>query len=209
MIPKIIVTALTVLILLGGCVDMKNSVPKTDFYTFEYPSPDQSRSLTTPYILKIDAFHVSPIYDDDRLIFRSEAFKRNDFSRHRWRANPGDLVSDYLARDLTQASFFHAVIRSESIPNYTHLLTGTVEEFYQRVENSQWQAVLSISVLLVDDTTTPGNSSILFQHRYSFQEPVFDQTTQGFVSGMSRAMQKLSGTLIEDVFDALTGNTEN
>ena len=208
MIPKRIVILFLMLILLGGCIDMKNPAPKTDFYTFEYPPHDNTHTITTPYILKIETFAVSPVYDDNRFLYRPDAFKRNEFSHHRWRANPGDLVADHLTRDFTHASFLRAVITTESFPAYTHLLTGTVEEFYQRIENDQWRAILSVSVLLVDETSGPIDGRILFQHRYSFQEAISDKTPEGFVGGMSRAMQKLSETLIEDVFDALTGSTE-
>jgi len=204
MVSKIIVIALTMLILLSGCIDMKNPAPNIDFYTFEYPPPDNPHAITTPYILKIDPFGVSPVYDDNRFLYRTEAFRRNEFSQHRWRATPGDLVSGHLTRDFTHASFLRAVITSESIPAYTHLLTGTVEEFYQRIENDQWQAVLSVRVLLVDETSGPRDSSILFQHRYSFKEMILDKTPAGFVGSMSRAMQDFSQTLIEDVFDALS-----
>ena len=204
MIPKIIVTSLTILLLLSGCIDMKNPAPKTDFYTFEYPPPENPHAITTPYIVKIDTFGVSPVYDDNRFLYRTEAFRRNEFSHHRWRAHPGDLVSDHLTRDFTHASFLRAVITTEPIPVYTHLLTGTVEEFYQRIENDQWLAILSVRVLLVDETSGPVDSSILFQHRYSFQEKITEKTPTGFVAGMSRAMQKLSETLVEDVFDALS-----
>ena len=105
MMPKRIVILFFVLILLSGCIDMKNPSPKTDFYTFEYPTPDNRHAISTPYILKIETFGVSPVYDDNRFLYRTEAFKRNEFSHRRWRANPGDLVSDHLTRDFTQASF--------------------------------------------------------------------------------------------------------
>lgn len=209
MICKRIVIACVMLILLSGCIDMKNPAPRIDYYTFEYPPPNNRYAITTPYILKIEPFGVSPVYDDNRFLYRMEAFKRNEFSHHRWRANPGDLVSGHLTRDFTQASFLRAVITTESIPVYTHLLTGTVEEFYQRAENDQWIAILSVSVLLVDEASLPVDSDIIFQHRYSFQESISDKTPAGFVGGMSRAMQIFSETLIEDVFDALTGSTGN
>lgn len=203
MMPKKMVIFLLMLILMGGCIDMKNPAPKTDYYTFEYPPPESQHTMTTPYILKIDSFRVSPVYDDNRFLLRSEAYKRNQSIRHRWRANPGDLVAEYLARDFSRAAFLKAVITSESIPAYTHLLNGSVEEFYQRSENGKWQAVLSISIILIDDTLRTDENSILFQQQYSFHEPLSDQTPAGFAGGMSRAMQQFSEKLMEDVYQAL------
>ena len=87
-------------------------------------------------------------------------------------------------------------------------VTLSTDDAFQRIEKDQWQAILSVSVLLVDETFGSIDSSILFQHRYSFKETILDKTPTGFVGGMSRAMQKFSQTLIEDVFEALTGSTD-
>jgi len=206
MSPKIFIGSLAILLVFAGCINMQGAPSKIDYFTFEYTPERPTRAITTPYILKIDGFHVSSVYDDDRFLFRSGAFKRNQFPRYRWRANPGELVADYLARDITQASVFRAVIRAETIPNTTHLLTGTVEEFYQDVQqDSRWQAILTVNALLVDNTTAPGDNGILFQQHYSYHEPFDEKTTQGFVAAMSQAMQKLSQAILKDVYDALAG----
>ena len=197
---------ISILILMIGCIGLNNAPPQIDFYTFEYDPPDAGPALTTAYILKIDSFAVSSVYDDDRLLMRSSAFKRNEYSHHRWRANPGDLVADYLARDFAHTAFFRAVIRTESVPEYSHLLAGTIEEFYQRNDGGQWQAILSLIVTLVDESAAPGNGGVLFQKRFTFQEPVSDQTPDGFVAGMSAAMHKFSTLLMDDITETL-GNS--
>ncbi len=200
---KILVLAVILLLQLTGCIGFNNAPPQVDFYTFEYEPPDATPAVTTAYILKIDGFHVSSVYDDDRLLMRSQAFKRNEYSRHRWRANPGDLVADYLARDLARSAFFRAVVRTEPIPDHSHLLTGMIEEFYQHKDGDQWKAILSLNVMLVDETSAPGDGNVLFQQRYAFQEPVPDQTPGEFVAGMSVAMRKLSTMLMVDISEAL------
>ena len=191
-------------LLLISCIGLNSAPPQIDFYTFEYESSNASPGITTSYILRIDGFHVSSVYDDDRLLIRSQAFKRNEYAHHRWRANPGDLVADYLARDLAQTGFFRAVVRTEPVPDYSHLLTGTVEELYQRIEDGQRKAILSLNVMLVDEASAPGDGAILFQQRYAFQEPVSDPSPAGYVGGMSEAMRKFSKQLLKDITEALT-----
>ena len=206
MIRRILVVLCLMPTFLGGCINMTPPAPETDFYTFEYPPPDIPHTITTPYILKIETFQVSPVYDDNRFLYRTEAFKLGALSHHRWRAYPGELLTDHLIRDFTHASFLHAVVTDGSIPAFTHLLTGTVEAFYERIEMNQRLAVLSVSVLLIDETSGAVDGSILFQHRYSFQEAFSEKTPAGFASAMSRAMQNFSKTLMEDVFVNLAGN---
>jgi len=197
---------LAMLSLLAGCIGLNNATPQIDFYTFEYDPPGTTPAVTTDYILKIDEFHVSSVYDDDRLLIRSQAFKRNEYARHRWRANPGDLVADYLARDLAQTGFFRAVVRTEPVPDYSHLLTGTVEELYQRIEDGQRKAILSLNVMLVDESSAPGDGTVLFQQRYTYREPLPGPGPAGFVAGISEAMRKFSSQLVTDIVEAL-GNS--
>jgi len=197
---------LIILVLMTGCIGLNNAPPQIDFYTLEYEPPDATPAITTAYILKIDRFRVSSIYDDDRLIIRSAAFKRDEYSRHRWRANPGDLLADYLARDLALTAIFRAVVRTEPVPDYSHLLTGTVDELYQRIDGGQRQAILSLNVMLVDEASAPGDGNVLFQQRYAYQEPVSEPGPAGFVGAISNAMHKFSRKLMDDIAEAL-GNS--
>ena len=198
-----IIMGLMLLSVLTSCIGLNSAPPQIDFYTLEYEPPDAGPAITSDYILKVDRFHISAVYDDDRLLIRNQAFKRNEYSRHRWRANPAELVADYLARDLSQTAFFRAVVRTEPISDYSHLLTGTIEEFYQRSDGNHRLAILSLKVMLVDEASSPGDWNVLFQQRYAFKVPVSDPTPAGFVAGMSEAMRKFSTQLIDDIAAAL------
>ena len=88
MVKRIVIVFL-MLILLGGCIDMKRPAPKTDFYTFEYPPPENTHAIATPCILKIETFAVSPVYDDNRFLYRSKHSSETNF-----RINDGERTRE-------------------------------------------------------------------------------------------------------------------
>ena len=85
------------------------------------------------------------------IIYRDKAFVRNTYSYHKWRANPGDLVTYYLARDFKAQNVFEAVLSYDSNLRMTHSLEGVVEEFYEKDSEDSWEAVLSFSLTLVKE----------------------------------------------------------
>jgi ABC-type uncharacterized transport system auxiliary subunit len=191
MIPKI------------GCFNVKQPQPKIDYYTLEYDPPVVSESPALPFILKMEPFSTSPVYDSARILYREKAFKRSEYAYHKWRAAPGDLIAALLARDFAATSLFKAVIFSESVPAYSHVLTGKVDEFYQRSENDHWEAVLSISITLSSFMTHDIHDAVLFQKRFTVQEKCRQKTPGSFVEAMSRAMERLSGEIIREVYNSL------
>lgn len=54
----------------------------------------------------------------------------------------------------------------------------------------------------LDTTQEEITKRVLFQKNYRTAESLIDKTPNGLVEAMSRAMQKLSGTIISDVHQA-------
>ena len=189
--------------LLTGCLGIRQAQPPIEYYTPEYDPPNIGESAPLPLTLKIEPFVTSPVYDSTRIAYTSRNFKRNEYATHRWRAVPGELVGALLARDFAHASLFKAVVLSESVPACSHLLTGTVEEFYLRSDNDRREAVLSVSITLSSLMSKDVQDAVLFQKRYAYREICLQQTPEAFVEAMSRALRQLSAHSIPDVYQRL------
>jgi cholesterol transport system auxiliary component len=201
--PRAHAVVIVLLVMLTGCLNIKQPPPKIDYYTLEYDPPIAKAVPTLPFILKMESFWTSPVYDSTRILYRDKEFKRSEYAYHRWRAVPGDLTATFLARDFAAAKLFKAIIQSETVPEYSHLLTGKVEEFYQRSGNNYWEAVLSVNITLSSFMAQDIHDLVLFQKRYTFREKCSQKTPEAFVEAMSRAMKRLSGEMIEDVYARL------
>lgn len=197
-------------LLLAGCAGMKQPPQNRHYYVLEYDSPLHENGPALPLILKIERFDTSPIYDSTRMIFKRQAFTREEYVYHQWRVPPGEMISDHLQRDFKTAAALAAVIRFDmlSATDALCILKGTVEEFYMSAASGKASAILVVSTTLTRRKPGALMEAILAQHRYRIAEPLEDHSPAGFAAAMSHAARRFSRALISDVLQALKDNFE-
>jgi cholesterol transport system auxiliary component len=73
---------------------------------------------------------VTPPYDSKKISYSETPFTINTFTYHEWQADPGELVSYFLARDIKQSSLFKAVFTRDNDTPSSHRISGIVDEFF-------------------------------------------------------------------------------
>lgn len=192
----------------AGCVSTKSPDATIEYYTLEYDPPVTENHPPLPVALRVERFTVAPLYNTSNMIFREEAFKRDAYSYHRWRANPADLVTHYLSRDLKASGFFAGVYDTRSRFLSTHAIEGSVEEFFENDNNGAWEAVLALTVILVAERELDMSKAVLLQRHYRISEPCEQKNPGAVAAAMSRAMAKISEMIIEDVYNSLASATQ-
>ena len=190
---------LTLALLLTGCGKPPVTVYK---HLLEYPSPELPRLPQVPEGLKVELFSVAQAFNSTNMVYRPTSYQSETYRYHRWRVNPGQLVTDFLLRDLRQSRLFAAVFGYDRTANPRFQLEGAVEEFQEVNAGDVWTAVLAVNITLLDTTKEEITQRVLFQKNYRAAEPIIDRTPQGLAAAMSRAMERLSGTIITDVHQA-------
>ncbi|MCX5895855.1 MAG: ABC-type transport auxiliary lipoprotein family protein [Proteobacteria bacterium] len=191
-------------LLLSGCIGGGSRTRMVKKYTLEYSSPVvQGLSLATGTI-RVERFTVAQNYNSTAMVYSPEAFKRQEYQHSRWRVNPGDMVTDYVLRDLRSQGLFNAVFSYRDTEDARYILEGEVDEFLEIDEKEGGKAVLGITITLLDMSQKEITKRIIFQNNYRFNEVIEEQTTLGLVRGMSSAMEKLSKQLIQDLYRVLT-----
>ena len=188
---------------LSACNISRTAAHPITHYTLEYESPKLEKARALPCVVMIKRFSVSPDYNMLPIIYRDSAFVRNTYSYHRWRANPGDLVTYYLARDFKGQQAFEAVLSYDSNLRMTHSLEGVVEEFYERDSETSWEAVLALSVTLVKEHEPDVTRQVVFQKQYRLAQQADGKNPESIAQAMSQAMEKASLMIMEDVYAAL------
>ena len=107
-ITAAVVTMVTILLMVGGCTNIKHAPLEIHYYTLEYEPPQPVNASPLPHAVKIEQFQTSPLYDSYRIILRKEDFTRDEYTYHKWLALPGELVSFFLARDFSETGRFQA-----------------------------------------------------------------------------------------------------
>ncbi len=196
------VQALVLLItvfLFAGCGKPPTLVQK---YILEYPPPTVATSPQLGEVVKVELFSVAQVYNSPAMIYQPGPFKSDAYNYHRWRVNPGNLVTDYLVRDLRNSRLFKAVLPYGSSGKSRFLLEGGVVEFQETDAADGWYATLSLNVTLLDLSRQELPERVVFQKNYRANELLTEKTPQGLAQGMSRAMQRLSGEIIGDIYRA-------
>jgi cholesterol transport system auxiliary component len=172
-------------------------------YALEYPPPSLPDLNRIEEVIRVERFSVAQIFNNAKIVYREKSYNYDDYTYHRWRANPGDMVSDYLLRDLRQSGLFKSVFSYRDLDDIPLVLKGGVGEFFEADEKGGRKAILSVDLTLMDLSQKDTVSRVIFQKNYRFEESVVEQTVPGFVQAMSKAMEKLSRQAIGDVYSAI------
>ena len=201
---KIIFTFSLFLFLIFGCIGTQRPPVKIDYYTLEYELSKFDDLKPTPFVVRIERFSVSPFYNTNNIIYKTRQFKRDAYNYHKWRANPGDMVTCFLSRDLKKSSLFKAIFEPGSRFSSSHVISGTVDEFFEQDEKNSWKAVLSVTITLIKENETDISKHIIFQKRYRRSEKCSRKNPLALAEAMSNAMSGISEMVIDDVYKSLS-----
>jgi len=190
-------------LLFAGCLDRGKPSPMIESYSFEYPSPGFGDLAPLDQAVKVERFSVSKAYNTLSMVFRPEPYKLDTYASNRWMVNPGDMVSDFLLRDLRSSGLFRAAFSFRDYEDARFVIQGGVEEFLETDAGDERSAVLTLSVTLIDLSRPAAPNRLIFQKKYSFTEPFAERTPEGLARAMSKGMEKASALIIRDVYQAL------
>jgi ABC-type uncharacterized transport system auxiliary subunit len=190
-------------ILFGACVSLKQPVNKIEYYTLEYPSPQIKTLHPLPYVIRMDRFTVAPPYNTSQIIYRDQSFKRNAYVYYRWQTNPGATVTTLLKRDIKNSGLFKAVLNPGSRFSSQYMIEGTVDEFFEWDTQNAWKAILTVSIILTEKNENDIKNRILYQKTYRKAEICQQKKPRAVAEAMSQALSKISEEMIIDVYDCL------
>ena len=190
--------------LFGACLDLKQPRNKIEYYTLEYETPEITGLKPLLIMIRLERFSVAPSYNNNQIIYRDRSFKRDAYAYHRWRANPGDLVAHNLSRDIRCSGLFKAVLPHDSRSASSHVMEGTVDEFFEWDKEENWEAILSVNIVFMGENGPANEKMIIFQKTYRAQEPCKQKNPTALAEAMSRAMAEISGKIIKDIYDHVT-----
>ena len=167
---KNVLFLIALIFLFPSCINLKQPAIKISYYMLEYDPPRIEGLDPLANVIRLERFSVSPGYDSNRIVYRDRSFARDAYAYHKWHANPGDMVSFFLKRDIKASGLFKAVLPPGSSLSSTHKLEGSVDEFYEVDNEALWEAVLSVSITLMSENEPDVSKRVLFQKTYSARE---------------------------------------
>ncbi|WP_207677986.1 ABC-type transport auxiliary lipoprotein family protein [Desulfonema magnum] len=222
---KIFFLFVFVVLSLAGCLNLKETAQKINYYSLEYDPPvvrnwkletgnstipnsksqiPNPKSPPLPFVIRVERFQAAPFYDTNKIVFKEGAFKRDTYIYHKWWAKPGDIVSYFLARDIKASGLFEAVFAFDKSLSCSHLIEGTVDEFFEQDEADSWQAVLAVSITLMAENEPDISKKILLQKKYNAKELCAQKNPRHLAEAMGKALSKISEKIITDIHNCLS-----
>lgn len=189
-----------ILIFLTGCIAGGKAPIIIDQYILEYRSPVLEGLTPLTDVVCVGRFAVAQAFNTPMMIYRTKPYEYYVDYYNRWRVNPGDIVTDYLLRDLKSAGLFKAVFSYRDTEDARFFIQGSVEDFLEIKEGGINQAVLTIHVSLLDMTQKEITQKVIFQKRYNHIQPLEDESAAALARGMSQAMGIISKAAITDIY---------
>lgn len=205
---KILSLSLGVALILCGCLDLKQPRSRIQYYTLEYGTPPMSGLKPIPFVVKVGRFSIAPAYNTNRIIYRDGPFKRDEYLYYKWRSNPADMITYSLSRDMKRSGLFKAVLPYDSLVPFSYTLEGSVDRFFEANLENGWDAVLGLSIILMEENEPDVSKKIVFQKTYSVKKACKQKNPAGLAAAMSRAMEEVSGKIIRDVHLSLKDRVE-
>ncbi|MEN6373368.1 MAG: ABC-type transport auxiliary lipoprotein family protein [Smithella sp.] len=188
------------LAIIPGCVSTtgKPQAP-VEMYLIDYPAPTFDKPDKINGTIRVNRFTIATAYNSNHMIFRQDNYAFDSFNYNRWAVNPADMVGDILLRDLQAGGLFRAVFSRYTVDEGRYVVQGGIDEFFLRKDGNGNNAVISLAITLTDTKQRESGKRIVFQKKYSREETLTEQSPRGYCQAMSRAVQKLSAQIINDI----------
>jgi len=172
-------------------------------YLPEYPPPAAAGQPKIDAAIRVEPFSTAQAFAGTAMVYRPSPYERGAYSRERWRVAPGDMVTDFVLRDLRASGAFKAVLGYDDPGEGRFVLAGAVTEFMETEGAGGPAARLAADVTLLDTTRQVITQRVVLQKTYAVEEAMKGKSARALAEAMSGAMQKFSAALLADLHRAV------
>jgi cholesterol transport system auxiliary component len=184
---------------LAGCLNLNKSYPEKRSFVLDVASEPREPAPGAAMVLKINKLHVSPLFSGRAMVYRTADLQYESDFYDEWFVAPGALLTQQLQNWLSTSGQFRFVLIGSDHIDPTHLLEGTVTEFYgdYRLAVSP-KAILGIELRLLDGFH---EREMLFRRVYHKEVLLADRSAGALAGGLTQALRLLLIDLEKDLND--------
>ena len=179
----------------AGCLDLKKSYPEKRSFVIDVGAPQQQTPPNGAIVLKINKFRVSPLFTGRAMVYRVADLQYESDFYNEWFVAPGTLLTQQVHQWLSQSGGFQLVMAGTNHVEPTHLLEGTVTEFYGDFRATP-QAVLGLELLLLD---AGHGRQPFFRRTYHQAIPLRDRSSEALARGLTEALRVVLVDMAKDL----------
>jgi len=177
-----------------GCLDLKKSYPEKRSFVLDVGAPPQETPANGAIVLKINKLRVSPLFAGRAMVYRVADLQYESDFYDEWFVAPGTLVTQQVHQWLSRSAGFEMVVVGTNHVEPTHLLEGTVTEFYGDFRAAP-RAVLGLELHLLDAI----HERQFFRRTYHQDVPLSDQSSEALARGLTEALRAVLVDVVKDI----------
>jgi len=177
-----------------GCLDLKKSYPEKRSFVLDVGAPPQETPANGAIVLKINKLRVSPLFAGRAMVYRVADLQYESDFYDEWFVAPGTLVTQQVHQWLSRSAGFETVVVGTNHVEPTHLLEGTVTEFYGDFRAAP-RAVLGLELHLLDAI----HERQFFRRTYHQDVPLSDQSSEALARGLTEALRAVLVDVAKDI----------
>jgi cholesterol transport system auxiliary component len=178
-----------------GCLDLKKSYPDKRSFVLDVGAPPQETPANGAIVLKINKLRVSPLFAGRAMVYRLADLQYESDFYDEWFVAPGTLVTQQVHQWLSRSAGFETVVVGTNHVEPTHLLEGTVTEFYGDFRAAP-RAVLGLELHLLD---LMHERQSFFRRTYHQDVPLSDQSSDALARGLTEALRTVLVDVAKDI----------
>jgi cholesterol transport system auxiliary component len=188
-----------------GCLDLKKSYPEKRSFVLDVGVPNQGTASHGSVILKIHKFRVSPLFAGRAMVYRVADLQYESDFYDEWFVAPATLVTQQVYNWLSRSEGLQLVGLGMNHVEPTHLLEGTVTEFYGDFRGVP-RAVLDLELHLFDAGSE--RQSVL-RRTYHQEVPLGDRSPDALARGLTEALRIVLVDIAKDLAAGESPRTRN
>lgn len=190
--------ALLAALILAGCGGSAPAV-RSLYYSLHYPAPAPQSADKLEATLSVARFSTAPGFNATEMYYGDDQVELAAYNYHRWLVVPGEMIGDFLTRDLAATKHFTAVFSYRDGVSGRFRLQGSVCRFQELDRAAGAEALLEVSATLLDNRQSSVDSRVMFQRWYRATEPMAKKDARSLAEAMSRAAARVSAQIAGDV----------
>jgi len=191
----------TAILSLTGCVSLTKSYPEKRSYVVDVGGASKEADVLAPRdepsVLKINRLRVVPFFAGRAMVYRTAELQYESDYYNEWFVAPGSLLTQQFTAWLSGNGPFHVVLMGTNHIEPTHVLEGTVTEFYGDFRQSgQPKAVFAIDLHLLDGKD---ERRMLMRRSYRQEVPLNSASSDSLAQGLTQALRLVLGEFGRDI----------
>jgi ABC-type uncharacterized transport system auxiliary subunit len=172
------------------------SVPEVRYYMVNLPVMEQQSQgdhQGLPVSLGVSTLRASPVYEDDRIIYRQSPYEVNFYHYRRWVVAPSEMVSEKVYQRFAESGTFAEVVRYNGGRDVDYVLSGDLLAFEEWDENDAWYAQVGLRTRL----TATGTGEVVWEETFFRRKRAEAKDPVRVVEAMSEALDEIVAEVFE------------